>query len=415
MQQIPFLSLFVATGAYALNCQPINEIQFFGLKHTKEFVVLRELHQGPDSCYDSLAMQQALQRLKSLDLFAEIRSSWDSENKKLQLHFTELPQGLILPALGKTDKDGWNVGVQSAFLNLGGRDIRLEARWTSALEPRLFARQEGFAQISSPWLGTIPLDYQFVYAKVHSQQKDWLEKSNRGEMELNYPSNAKIQANLRGDFYQVDTSQSPAWQVPLYAGLGGGVRWDHRDASGHPKKGSTAQQLFQFFGPAPAQSFLWQSDMQIWLPLSKSFVFQTGLLSRQRWGTLPHSALYQTGGPNSLRSYRPDDLGEHRNEALFQSEMQWRILNERSFKLPILNWDLYTGMDFILGFEDAYLSQKDQWDGEHWPGLVGGVHLFVPGFERIRFELGYPLRGNSGPQFWIGLFQKINTQLWTRR
>lgn len=415
MQKILLIGALVAcVNSVAQDCAQIQRIQFLGLVHTRPEVVQRELHHKIGSCFDSLLWQREKNTLKSLDVFAGVSVEMDSMGV-LNYRFRELPAWVLLPALNKTDRDGWSLGAQGAFLNLWGRDIRVEGRWSTALEPSLLDRQEGFFQMSSPWLGRLPLDYKLVYAHVNSWQKTWTERSDRAELELNYPSNQVLQAVFRGDFLGLDTVGAPGWQVPYHAGLGGGFKYEGRDLPNHPSRGWTTQSLLQVFGPSPSQFGLWLQDVQLWLPLGGDFVLQTGALWRQRVGRIPTASLYQTGGPNSLRSYVADSMGLSRQEGLGQVELQWRIMPERSFVLPVLGWDLYTGIDVVAGFESAYLSAGDPSEGQYWPGLFGGVHVFVPGFERIRVEVGYPLRGPQTPQLWIGLFQKISTQLWTRR
>lgn len=414
MQKIPFISLLVGIAWSNQNCSPLKRWEFQGLKHTHSQVVERELGWHIGTCLDPRQIEKARAKLMSLDLFAQVQSHWFADSGLLQLQFTELPQWLILPAVNKTDLEGWSLGAQGAFLNLGGRDIRLEARWSTALNHAL-EQQEGFFQLSSPWLGSLPLEYKWVYAKVHSQQKTWLEKSHRGEFELNFPSNQAWQAIFKADFNALDTTHAPGWQVPFYAGVGLGFKRESRDQNTHPSQGSLLEQRWQFFGPYPSQFWLSQTEVQHWTKLSPSWIWQNGFLLRARQGRIPQSALYQTGGPNSLRSYSPDFLGYSQSEGLAQSEIQWRAIPERSFKLPILGWDLYTGMDLVLGLESAYLTQSKLISGQSWPGFFGGMHFFVPGFERIRLEVGMPLRGPQIPQFSIGLFQKISTQVWTRR
>lgn len=400
---------------WAHTCDSIQNIVYQGLNRTSLTVVQRAQLSRINHTLDSQLLRQEINEWKSLDLFAAISVSCNENT--LVYQFTELPNGLLLPSVNKTDLDGWSVGLQGAFLNLGGNDIRIEGRWSTAIEPIPFRKQEGFLQFSSPWFLNIPLEYKGVFARTHSpQEKGWIEKSNRGEFELNYPSNQPFQWILRSDLIQLDTNRALGWQVPLSTGLGLGYLYDQRDLKTQVTRGYYLQNLWQIFGPHPANYQLYQIDLQTWTPLNSRWIWQNGILLRLRTGHIPNISLYRTGGPNTMRSYPTGYLGLNRQEGLMQSELQYRFIPQTAFKIPYLGWDLYSGMDLVFGIENAWLSPQTPQNGQNWPGSFGGLHLLLPGFERIRFEFGYPLAGANRTLQWnIGLFQKINTQLWVRR
>jgi hypothetical protein len=408
----------------------IQVVEFRGLKGTSPQVLERWLQQRAGSEFDSLQLAHDQDLLMSLDLFAEVQA--EIQGDTLRWIVKPLPKGLILPALQKTDRDGWALGAQVVALDLWGQDVRLESRYTTSMDP-WWDRQEGFLQWELPWIGPYPVLFRGAIVQTEAWNLEgWQEKSTRIESEWRGSVLRRHQMWVRLDAQRTDPDGVPGWTPEWVSGGSLGWKADARQGKSWPRGGWMGELGVGHYRASGSQSQgaadPWHQqllhDLQFWWTpeaLHSKWTWQNGAYGRWRRGQVPYVWLSRVGGPNSLHAYSAGVLPLATSEVLAQSEWQWHLYEPKSFRVPGLGWNLFSGLDAVTGVQGAWLvpweesasQTKIHVEGQFEAGLYGGLHLLVPGFLKLRAELGW--NPNRSPVFWIGLSDKVLAQRWARR
>ena len=134
---------------------------------------------------------------------------------------------------------------------------------------------------------------------------------------------------------------------------------------------------------------------------------------RYRLGNTAFYEAYHIGGVNSLRAYSPDPDRHYQSACLNTIEYRYQIVELSPFTLPVLDWNLFWGLESVVGWDLVYSWEPNK-KGDFYHAPFIGIHLLQPGIQRIRFELG--LKGfKSEVTFAIGFFEKSTTQNWIGR
>jgi len=405
----------------------IRGITMRGLAHTHSEVVERELRNHVGKPFDTLNWTSEQRALQDLDLFAEVRltcSRPDSSGVVLEYTFLELFQYLPAPSLKQTDQDGWMVGGALAALNLFGYDIRTEVQARTTVAP-LFKAKEYALYGSSPYMGSLPLDWRGELVQVDSKDdmRGFHDRSLNGDLDLKHLQNRRFGALFNGGFRRLD-HQNPDSLMPWLSAssydyvphLGVALLWDSRDADLDTRSGLYNELRISQFGgmlggPANYREYLW--DSRAAAELGSGIIRLNGLL-RYRPGSVGFYDRLQQGGANTLRGFRPDSAVHGTSEILTNAEWREAIVERTSIR--ILGVQGFWALQWVAGVDGAFL-----WDGERKPGwddyrsaAYVGVHLVLPAIDRLRIEIG----GNPKTKTWdlqVGLFEKATTQRWRSR
>jgi outer membrane protein assembly factor BamA len=435
----------------------IVSITISGLQHTQPAVVSRELQHAVGGTFNCSVWGKEQKALQSLDIFAAIQlipspgvpakfaaalpatgfkgHAQDSNTVALEYVFVEMFRYMALPALKSSDQDGVMLGLSAFTLNLLGRDIWLEVQARTSINP-LLNSTEYMVKSSSPWLGSLPLQYELVFLRTDSynQLKEFTEKSWWNQLHLQYPiwqlSNQQVlSAVVQNEWLYVLNG--------MHYRSGVGLNWDGRDRKTNTHDGVLLQAkllkggglhmgtLSDEYSGAGGISNYWEYllDSRGWFSKGKHIVHGASFV-RYRPGLREFYLLTHAGGPNSVRGVQALAQNWGRHEALFTAEYRYEFFDLKPF--TILGQKGIWGLQTVLGIDAGVLWGRKPL-GEIAPavfrearpnpvylaGVYGGVHLLIPGLERLRFEYG--MDGQFSAVFSFGMFEKAETQQWHGR
>ncbi len=420
----------------------IGAIRYTGLNATRPFVVDRARFQQLGHRFSCARYRLEEARLQGLDLFAVIRvttTPMPQDQLAVTYHFLELPKYIVFPAVRRSDVYGWLVGPAVSFLNFLGRDIRLEAFLRSAVAPKPFVATELLFEASSPWIGrAVPVEYamRVLRNQAFDAVKLFNESSWNARLSFFHRMTWRFRLIYAAEFTQVspdplnptfDLASNPT-PVPvvlnnqgdLVLGLSAGVLWDSRDRRVNPHSGlrfeaTVGQYGGVLGGPANYQRVLF--DHRSWLHVrwtpSQLTILHLSALARLRPGRMGVYDYYVVGGPNSLRSVAQSSELYGQSEVLGTAELRHELFDRRPFSL--FGFHLYAGLQVVAGGDVALLWRPQ--DALNGPPRVasavyGGLHVLLPGVDRVRFELGWhrDAQGRWQSGFSVGLFEKSRTQ-----
>lgn len=407
----------------------VRQIQLEGLQHTRHEVVHRVLNHHPGQPYHKALWQAERAILESLDLFTQVtlECQRQSDGQILVYHFQEMFQYLPAPAMKKTDQDGWMLGGALASLNFLGRDIRLEIQGRATVNPWMQAQELAF-YASSPWLGSLPLNWHAEILRVDSwdplrnfHDRSWILDGNgtwrfragRSPWGVSAHGGARMLEHTDLDSNHIWRNSGHEDTEPW---LGWGWVYDGRDAVLNPRHG-----MYHEFRILKYGGFL-GGDVDFWALLydfrwAYSWGRTTFLLNELVQYRPGQQGVYDRlhhGGANTLRGYDADTSAHGSHEWVHNVEYRWSMIQRRP--IEILGIAGFWALQLVAGVDGAFL-----WDEQKLPGwenyrasLYGGVHLVLPAIDRIRLEAGI----NPHDHTWniaIGLFEKTTTQRWRSR
>ncbi len=397
----------------------ISSLEFEGLKQTRSNVVKDALENRKGETFSCAAWEREQNRLKDLGIFAKVDLKAQTTNDSLSLVYTfrELPPYLPLASVNKTDQDGFSIGPSISALNFLGTGKRID------LMARFGGTTEYQAAISGRQLFGKPVEFSAAWIHVDSYNPfdSSHENSHRVKSEGFWPL---IKSNHFGatgfaEYFVIEEGRD---SITLRKGgdfvprLGLGLRWDSRDRALLPRRGVFAEaRLTQNGGGLGGPADFWEemSDIRVYLPLTRRNGIIADALYQYRYGTkLGYYDWFRVGGANTLRGY-PDNAYFGRNECLFNLEYRFDAMEEKVQSLG--PWSLNYGVQLIAGFDAASLWNSESMQPEKFhPGIYAGLHLLVPGVNRIRLEIGS--HDINGRVYWnLGLFEKTTTQRFRTR
>ncbi len=420
------------------NGQKIIEISLNDLFKTKSYVVKRELENAIGEDFQCSKWEREKIKLNNLDVFAEILLEVEKVDGGLLLryNFKEIPEYIIFPAVKKTDQTGLMIGPAIVFFNLLGRDIRLEGFLRSSVYPELVQSTELLIESSALWIGNLPLEYNLVMSasKSYNSLKEFNEESINTKIDFfqRISRELKIIYAVEEFYVRLDNETdyfSPGLQqeehILFLSSRGGdfipkigtGIILDLRDTIYHTHNGLYQELRYSKYGGilgGPADYNEWLFDTRAyWMPID-DHIFFISMLGQYRPGKMGAYDFFHIGGSNSLRTYNPEPefFGQH--EFLGTFEYRLEFFNHQS--LSFLGFDVYYGLQLVIGFDydRLWLNDENIFGGKTYTGYFTGLHLLIPGIERVRLELGVHDVDLKDVDFTFGfnfgLFSKTNVQ-----
>ena len=402
-------------ASFATNCadgKRIASVRLAGLEDTDPRVVERELFHSSGAKFSGREFLDEKSRLESLDIFSDVSiacSETADGGLELEYRFTELLHWIPSPAGKKTDQDGWMLGVALAHLNVLGEDIRVEAQYRTSIDP-LFDSKEFAIYASSPWLGNLPVSWNFEFLRTDS----WDDL--RGFDDKSWFVHLELDAKLFRNLYLVF---SPSYRYVEGFGavpdLGVGALLENRDSKTDPRRGAFEEFRVTRYGVFDSSvenfvEYLWDNRLYVsrgrWITGASSLVrFRPG---RQMFFDRLHQ-----GGANTLRGFSPDSSVHGRHEAIWNIEERFVLLERRPF--TVLGANLFWGVQLVAGVEGSFLwdNRLPGWE-DYRQSVYGGIHVLIPALDRLRIEAGYSPDG-GGVKISIGLYDKNVSLRWRSR
>ena len=427
----PMAFLLLAVGfsspVFSMECPaqegtPVSSIELQGLRQTHPSVVKDALENRKGNRFSCPAWEGEHNRLRDLGIFASVELAAQSSGDSVSLiyRFQELPPYIPLASVNKTDQDGFSIGPSVAALNFLGTGKRVDVM------ARFGGSTEYQAAISGRQLFGHPVEFNAAWIHVNSYNPfdTSHENSHRFKAEGFWPAFADQHFGIIGlaEYFWI---QSDSAQITLRSGgdavprLGIGLRWDSRDRVLLPRRGFFSETRFTqnggFLG-GPADYWEELIDLRGYLPLARRHGLVVDALYQYRRATLDSNMGryddFHAGGANTLRGYH-DNAFQGQNECLVNVEYRFDALEERVQKLG--PWSLNYGVQLVTGIDAASLWSGNEARPEAFhPGVYTGIHILVPGIERIRFELGTQT-AKFDLHFNLGLFEKTTVQRFRTR
>ncbi len=421
--QVLVTGLVIQSWATTDPCQnipksTIHTIEFVGLEYTDSIVVQRELHHTAHTTFICKDFKTEKQKLMSLDIFSDVTLSHSVTNDSLALTYTfkEMPPFLILPAVSKTDQDGWRIGATAIGFNLWGRDVAIGAFVRYGLKPTFADVSEYMLLITSPWLFSIPLEYQILYLKSerYNMLENFQEDSHMFQSEFQYPVYRNIRALFGGRILNMHSNETRV----MYSGKKRehinkaylGVAIDGRNARFNPYEGYYSEFRVSQAGGSILRgdnTFTeYLLDLRAYVNPVEHHLFRVYGLGEYRDGYMSDYVRLHAGGMNTITGYNNTEF-KAQSEILVTAEYAYEFFHHKSFSL--WNKHFFLGLQAVTGFDygSFWLDSKNR-NGYSW---YSGIHLLVPGAERIRFEISQELTRYS-INFSVGFFEKSTTRRW---
>ena len=393
-------------------------LELSGLKRAKPEVVSREWTVARGEAFGCDELERFRMALEGLDLFASAEVSADGSGT-VSVVVEELPPYLPIPSAKISDQDGWLVGPALIALDLFGRDVRLEAHYRTTVHPEFLRSQEFLLFESSPWIGPWKIEHELQMIRVDSWNP--LKKYDERSWELDAVFARELLPGwsllLWGEGFQVEANDSALFGKEgghdRHGILGAGFLAKRMDRELDPRNGWRLEGRWGWAGEPFGNVGSWQEltgDLRLWRrPFRKGPVLHALALARWRPGDVPFHQLYHQGGANSLRGYGADPDRRSRDELLSTFELRQPILERRPF--TALGCSFFVALEGVAGVDAA----RRGFDADA-PGLIGfygGLHLLLPGLDRVRFEGAWSRP--EGFSFTIGLYEKTIAQRWRSR
>ncbi|MGL1936685.1 MAG: BamA/TamA family outer membrane protein [Fibrobacterales bacterium] len=425
MKQLITLFLLTATTIFAApeKCptaaegMPIDSIAFSGIKTTLPKVIERELTHATGTPFQCEAFTKEKQRLMNLDVFSSISVSVDTvaSKKTLTYTFKELPAYIVVPTIGKTDQDGWRAGAILASLNFLGNDIRLEAFARYGFRPSFASVQEYMFVVSSPYFFDLPIEYQIAYIKTERYNSiiDFNENSHLLQGEFSYPLASHLDILWGGrSYYMISDRADIMSSGSLHETanrLHIGLSHDTRNARFNPFEGHYTEARFSQTGSIAGGDIRYTEyllDIRKYFHPAAHHLFRMYGLGEYRDGTLSQYEYYRSGGANVLAGY-DNKAFSGTSELLLTTEYAYEFFHHKSLTLFGVNF--FLGLQAVAGIDYGMFLN----DGErnHGYAYYTGIHLLVPGAERLRFEFSQNVTHLS-IDFNAGFFEKSTTRRW---
>ncbi|MGL1902946.1 MAG: BamA/TamA family outer membrane protein [Fibrobacterales bacterium] len=395
----------------------IDSITFSGIETTLPKVIQRELTHTTNTPFQCSLYTKEKQRLMNLDIFSSVIASIDTVAEKniLTYTFKELPAYIIVPTIGKTDQDGWRAGAILASLNFLGNDIRLEAFARYGFRPSFASVQEYMLVVSSPYFMDLPIEYQIAYIKTERYNSiiDFNENSHLFQGEFSFPlvSNLDIlwggrsyyMISDRADIMSSGSLHETANRLHL------GLSHDTRNARFNPFEGHYAEARISQTGIIAGGDIRYTEylmDVRKYFHPSPHHLFRVYGLGEYRDGTFSQYEYFRSGGANVLAGY-DNKAFSGTSELLLTTEYAYEFFHHKNF--TVLGVNFFLGLQAVAGIDYGLFFN----DGEknHGYSYYTGVHLLVPGAERLRFEFSQNITHLS-VDFNTGFFEKSTTRRW---
>ncbi len=398
----------------------IGKILYSGLVKTNKQVVLRELSQPQGQVFSCQQWSDDRKALEGLDVFSkiELKRSDSAGFINLEYQFTEMFSWMLLPAGKSSDQDGILLGLSLLNLNLWGRDIRVETQARTSISP-LFSAREYMLQLSSPWLGPWPVEYQGVVVKTDSWNalKNYHESSFWEKIELLYWFTAHTGFKINFEWSQIAHDQaerswlsSTNYDIVNLAGIG--LVWDYRDRRVNPHAGVRQEiMVSRYFGDESSWEYI--EDFRLWTNFRNRHMFHSNLLMRYRPHITGFHQMYHPGGGNSLRGFSADSTRLGASEGLFNLEYRYEFFDRKSLKYN--SFQAFWGLQAVVGMDGAVVwSDQDLHSNDYYQSFYCGIHVLIPALDRLRFEYGFSKSEFRGV-FTFSMFEKSVTQRWHSR
>jgi len=395
---------------------PVKEIRVEGRKHTREYIITRELATRVGESCTAETLQADVVRLLNLDIFGHVEVLADAEADSAVVTFSVVENFPILPsiALRITDENGISYGGGAKTPNLFGKDIYLSGRV-------LFGGEQNIElELENPWFAGNRLAYRVEYFHRNRENVigDFYETADEVRLWLRVPLSTTTSLTPSYEFLSIQSDKDGVTlgedNRDLSNRFGLAIGFDTRDAITDTRQGWNNEIKMShdsdIFGSTTAFSQL-DVDLRRYISLSEKRGQSLGLFallsmrsSEVGEGIAPWQR-FGIGGTNTVRGWE-FAAKQGKNQLLTFVEYNWTLITPRLLKLP-LNIKYRGGLQ-VSAFFDVGIGWDESQQFSTKEFIAGGgvgVRLLLPIISLARFDLGV---GQPG------VFMRIHIGSWEK-
>jgi len=384
-----------------------------GNRKTREFVIVRELQTEVGDSLSLATMRTDVMRLTKLSAFSKVEIVPRLEDEGVVYRITVGETAPVIPTLlpGYSEENGWYIGPMVSTPNWFGRAVlaSVYAQWGGITKYSFSA--------NNPWISVAHRQLSLSGGTTYQKREDKIRESQEitsiaGSRATFYPGRNRIFNVGLGFQYLGTKSDKPG--VTLSPSNRDDLlqcemlfRANSVEDPLDPRRGWVGgiqeRRTGGFLG-GDGDSWRTQIDLTRYQPLSARSTLAIGGVLADQTGTvgkdIPVYLQYSLGGSNSIRGYSRTDLGKvlyGKNQFLGTVEYSYRIMSPRQIQLFGLSFlSFRVGMN-VVGFVDHGVAWTDRDElsmDRSRTGYGVGLHLMVPGIDRIRLDLGFSQDGD---------------------
>lgn len=392
----------------------ILRIEVSGNNRTREHVIVRELQSAVGDSLDLDRMADDLKRLTKIPAFSKVEIVPRREGSGVVYAVAVIETthiiGTVLP--GHSEENGWYAGPMISTPNWFGRAVTasVSAQWGGLTKYSFSA--------NNPWISVAKRQLSVSFGTTYQDREDKIRESDErsfvaGTRSTFYPGRNRIFSLGLGFQYMAVESDKPG--VTLSTSnrddllrfellLRANSIADPLEPTNGWVAGIQAMRTGGFLG-GDGDTWRTQVDLARYQPVTVRTSLAVGTVFKHQSGEigqdLPEYLKYTLGGSNSVRGYSSTDLGKilyGSKEWLSTVELTYRLVDPhqvrvfgKSFLSFRVGLNLVTFVDYGIDWTTKGELNMDR----SRTGYGVGLHLMVPGIDRIRLDLAFDEDGNA--------------------
>ena len=402
------LSLILGVTWAAIAGPPISEVRVSGLVHADSSRVQLEIRARPGVPCDSSCVQEDLDRLERLGIFAEVRAQRSGDT--LVYRVLELPWFLPVPNGRITQEEGVSLGAGVKAPDLFGQAVAGEFLFLAGSD------FEWQASLSAARVGALPLQVDLHTSRTQrfDDGRDYRELSYFNSLQMSAPSDGALRVLAQATLSRVHADRDGIClsgdRADWIPSLRGGVVWDGRDRMGLTTRGLYQELSLEKAGrplDGPVDAWELLSDSRLWIPFSERWGLHASHLLEWQRGEVGGWRTFVVGGTNTARGL-PGAWSVAPSEELATLEVRWLVAPVRV--VDVLGQSVYWGAQLLAGTDLARTWGAGARGGREGASAIAGLDLVVPFVERIRLSATWSPASGAGFDFQAGLFEKSQAQ-----
>lgn len=394
----------------------VDEIRIVGLKHTKEFVVYRELVSRVGEPYTPEKVRKDAERLDRLRVFSSIQVRPVAKNGGVLIDIEVKETLPYLPTLSiqVNDENGVSVGPGVKSLNFLGRGIQLGA----AVQFGAATNMDFF--ILDPWVTGNHVSYQVQYVRRDrfNELDGFQELANEPEVRVGsfLGQNGRVGGlfaitSIRSERDGVTLSPDNRDVLPEY---GFYLGYDSRDLWSAPRYGWWNELQITRSNVLDTDSDFWRFIFDVrryhtWedrhtISLTSLATLQTGTVGVD----IPIYSDFHIGGTNTIRGYELDSRSG-KNQFINTAEYRYMLVEPQPVSVSFFSAYIGIQLASFVDFGQAWDLGDEFTLNQFISGYGLGLRLLIPFVDEVRLDVAWGQPG-LGPTFHFGIFPKAVMQ-----
>ena len=391
----------LALAQSVLYGKPVKEITIVGAKHTKEYVIRRELVSRVGRPYLEANAKLDIEKLMRLGIFSsvEVHGKASGDGGILTIYVVETFPILPVVSVAISDENGFSIGGGVKMLNLGGN-----ATYLSAIARFGGTKTLQFA-MENPWVAGNHLSYNTHFNHLERKNKifGFYVVSDEAYLEIQsyVKKNGRIGGRIMFETVQSDVAGKTltADDHDNVASLGTYAIYDTRNEWSHPTRGWLNEIAVWRDGLFGTDSDFWRLIVDLrrynyFGARSTLGVFSMVTMTTGTVGTdIADWQQFGIGGANTIRGC---DLGAEIGKNQFINTVEYRRTLLAQQGISIFGLNLPLGLQgTVFGDFGAAWSEEEEFGDSFIFGYGVGFRFILPYIDAARIEFAAGQKGEG--------------------